>query len=74
LGTFRKRLLSDSRICELYQQGFSRAEIGWNARMYDSEILVVLRANGVALRSSSEVYAMSRARRLARERLRAIKG
>jgi hypothetical protein len=71
VGTFRRRQLSDSRICELYQQGFSRAEIGWHARMYDSEILVVLRANGVALRSASEVYALSRARRMERERMRA---
>lgn len=73
MGTFRKRLLSDAAICQMYQRGFSRAEIGWQAKMYDSEILVVLRANGVALRSSSEVYALARARRTERERLRAAK-
>jgi hypothetical protein len=71
MGTHRRRMLSDLEICALYQQGFSRAEIGWRARMYDSEILVVLRANGVALRSSTEAQAMARARRLERERLRA---
>lgn len=71
LGSIRRRMLSDSQICSLYQQGFSRTEIGWRARMYDSEILVVLRENGVALRSSTESQAMARARRMKRERLRA---
>lgn len=71
MGTFRTRQLSDAAICSLYQQGYSRTEIGWRAKMYDSEILVVLRENGIALRSSSESAAMARARRLARERMRA---
>lgn len=71
LGSLRKRVLSDAAICSLYQQGFSRTEIGWRAKMYDSEILVVLRENGIALRSSSESAAMARARRLARERMKA---
>lgn len=71
MGSIRRRQLSDLQICSLYQQGFSRTEIGWRAKMYDSEILVVLRENGVALRSSSESAAMARARRLARERMKA---
>lgn len=71
MGTYRRRQLSDASICSLYQQGFSRTEIGWRAKMYDSEIMVVLRENGVALRSGSESQAMARARRLERERLRA---
>lgn len=54
----------------MYAEGFSRTEIGWRAKMYDSEILTILRANGVQLRSSSESAAMARARRLARERMR----
>jgi hypothetical protein len=71
MGTYRRRQLSDSAICALYQQGFSRTEIGWRAKMYDSEILVVLRENGVQLRSSSESQALARSRRLARERMQA---
>jgi len=71
VGSFRKRMLSDMEICQLYQQGFSRSEIGWRARLYDSEILVVLRENGVQLRSSGESRALGYARRLERERLRA---
>lgn len=66
-------MLSDMAVCKLYQEGFSRAEIGWKARLYDSEILTILRANGVQLRSSSESAAMARARRQERERLRAVK-
>lgn len=64
-------MLSDMAVCKLYQEGFSRAEIGWKARLYDAEILVILRANGVQLRSSSESAAMARARRLAREGMKA---
>jgi hypothetical protein len=71
MGSRRKRMLSDMEICALYQQGFSRTEIGWRAKMYDSEILVVLRANGVQLRSATESAAMARSRRLERERIRA---
>lgn len=71
MGSIRKRLLSDLEICRLYQQGFSRAEIGWKAKLYDPEILVVLRANGVALRTSGESRALSYARRRERERLKA---
>lgn len=71
MGSLRKRVLSDAAICALYQQGFSRTEIGWRAKMYDAEIMVVLRENGIALRSSSESHAMARSRRLARERMRA---
>lgn len=71
MGTIRRRQLSDSSICSLYQQGFSRTEIGWRAKMYDAEIMVVLRENGVALRSGTESQAMARARRLARERMKA---
>lgn len=73
MGTYRTRQLSNSAICSLYQQGFSRTEIGWRAKMYDSEILVVLRENGIALRSSSESHAMARSRRLARERMRQMR-
>lgn len=72
LGTFRVRQLSDSQICQLYQQGLSRTEIGWRAKMYDAEIMVVLRENGIALRSHTESAAMARARRLARERMRKL--
>jgi len=58
-------------VCRLYAAGFSRCEIGWRARLYDREVTAILRANGVALRSSTEAQAMARARRLERERLRA---
>jgi hypothetical protein len=71
VGTYRRRQLSDAAICSLYQQGFSRVEIGWRAKLYDAEVTAILRANGVALRSSTEAQAMARARRLERERLRA---
>lgn len=71
MGSIRRPLLSDMAVCKLYQEGFSRTEIGWKARLYDSEILVILRTNGVALRSSAESQAMARSRRLERERLRA---
>jgi hypothetical protein len=71
VGTIRRQLLSDMAVCKLYQEGFSRTEIGWKARLYDSEILVILRNNGVALRNSSESQALARSRRLERERLRA---
>jgi hypothetical protein len=73
MGSFRKRLLSDMQICQLYQQGFSRVEIGWRAHMYDSEVLVVLRENGVQLRTSGESRALGYARRLERERIRSAK-
>jgi hypothetical protein len=68
MGTLRKPLLTDSIICRLYAEGMSRCEIGWRARIYDSEILVILRRNGVAIRNSVEGQIISRARR---ERLRA---
>lgn len=71
MGTFRKILLSELQVCKLYAEGFSRTEIGWRAGLYDAEVMAILRANGVALRSSSESAAMARARRLARERMKA---
>jgi hypothetical protein len=68
MGTFRKPLLTDSIICRLYADGMSRAEIGWRAKIYDHEILIILRRNGIAIRNSVEGQVISRARR---ERLRA---
>jgi hypothetical protein len=72
VGSIRRRVLSDMQICQMYQQGFSRAEIGWKAKLYDPEILVILRANGIALRTSGEARALSYARRRERERLRGL--
>lgn len=73
MGSRRKQTLSDMEICRLYAAGFSRTEIGWRSSLYDKEVMAVLQANGVRLRSSGESAAMARSRRLERERLRASK-
>jgi hypothetical protein len=72
MGTFRVAQLSESAICKLYVDGFSRTEIGWRARLYDREVLAILERNGVQLRSHADARALSAARReRTRERLRA---
>jgi len=55
--------ISESAICSLYRAGAPRGEICIRAGLYDRELLAVLRANGVALRSDAEARALASASR-----------
>lgn len=74
MGSFRIPRLSEMEVCKLYAEGFSRTEIGWRGRLYDAEVLAILQANGVPLRSHADARALSAARReRTRARMRAAR-
>lgn len=72
MGTRRVQAISDMLICRLYADGLSRAEIGWRAHLYDKEVIAILQANGVPLRSAAESHAMARLLRLRREQRKGL--
>jgi hypothetical protein len=57
-------LMSESAICKMYLDGFSRVEIGYMARMYDRQILEILKRNGIAIRHTAEAMRLARLNRL----------
>jgi hypothetical protein len=63
MGTFRRSRLTDSGICRLYASGHSRREIALRAELYDAEVVAVLVANGMTLRTQEEARDLARASR-----------
>jgi hypothetical protein len=73
MGSLRSPRLSESAICASYIAGESRFTLCLRARLYDRELVEVLKRNGVPLRSDAEWRAISEARREAYRQRRKLR-
>ena len=59
MGTWRRQRIPDSEIVSRYLAGEGRVAIGIRAKLWDHEVVAVLQANGVTLRTMKEAAALA---------------
>lgn len=58
MGTHRRQLISDMEIVRRFRDGEALSLIGKRAGLWTSDLMAVLVANGVTLRTQAEINAL----------------